>query len=290
MNRRSLLLVGVLYLLPASFYGKDKSTLPNEIEQVRQSVVQIVINLADPRDRNRLPVGPIYDHLRDGPLIMGTGVMINHNGDFLTAAHVVLEMNKLDEDLTKLGIKTLVMVGFTSHAFDAPNVRVYSTTSYFESTEQRWKVAGDVAIVHVDRAPERGSANVAGVTTLYRPKPSKFSLKRPRAGDPVFACGYPMFSQDLVTTSGTVASSDGFENLITAKEHGVSTSVDVLKLDVRISPGNSGGPVFRRSDGSVVGMIVEVMNGGGYSIAVPASVITDALTEAKIPWERTNEK
>jgi S1-C subfamily serine protease len=65
-------------------------------------------------------------------------------------------------------------------------------------------------------------------------------------GDELGLLGYPLG----VDLGMSVTYSQGIVNSL-RKKHGV----DVLQIDVGAAPGSSGGPVFRRSDGNVVGVL-----------------------------------
>jgi S1-C subfamily serine protease len=113
-----------------------------------------------------------------------------------------------------------------------------------------------------------------------------FDLKRPRDGDAVYTCGFPLNAEALTTASGAVATAWGMETLVNAKRHGLQDGTDIYRLDLRNNPGNSGAPVFDLSSGHLIGIAVEtLMAPGGYSaIVVPSHYVTDLLEKNHIAW------
>ena len=80
----------------------------------------------------------------------------------------------------------------------------------------------------------------------------------PRLGDELGPLGYPLGTQLGVS----LTYSQGVVNSVRRKG-----DVEVLQVDTGAAPGSSGGPVFRRSDGRVVGILTSgVMQAGGMLI------------------------
>lgn len=88
--------------------------------------------------------------------------------------------------------------------------------------------------------------DVEGPTPMY--DPCEVATGRPRDGEPVAVSGYPLDSPSLVTTSGNIAS--GWAHL----GRQMNRDDGVYLADVAVNPGNSGGPVYRVSDGRVIGV------------------------------------
>ncbi len=66
---------------------------------------------------------------------------------------------------------------------------------------------------------------------------------------------------------------------------------DVYYTDIRGDHGNSGGPVFSVSDGSVLGMSVRTINPSDSSVLtvlVPASHVINLLDKNGIGWTKAN--
>ncbi len=95
----------------------------------------------------------------------------------------------------------------------------------------------------------------------------------------------------ITTTSGHVATAWGSEVPEHAHQTGLSGEIDVYRLDMTATSGNSGGPAFRSNNQQVIGMIIEVLgntNGGGWTAtAIPSHYITEMLDKDNIPWKST---
>jgi S1-C subfamily serine protease len=82
-----------------------------------------------------------------------------------------------------------------------------------------------------------------------------------RDGEGIAVSGYPLAEPALVTTSGAIASAFGSDIQEIQAAGGpagflVPDSADSYLADVAVNPGNSGGPVYRIADGSVLGVCV----------------------------------
>ena len=101
-------------------------------------------------------------------------------------------------------------------------------------------------------------------------KPAALSTEPPKPGELVFAFGHP-WGQRNVLTGGVLSA------VTTARgRHG---DVPILKADVQLAPGNSGGPLIN-SAGEVIGINAMIF-GGDQSVAIPASVIRPFLERAR---------
>jgi serine protease Do len=92
------------------------------------------------------------------------------------------------------------------------------------------------------------------------------STDSPRPGELVFAFGHP-WGQPNVLTGGVLSA------ITTARSH--QGEVPILRADVQLAPGNSGGPLIN-SAGEVIGINAMIF-GGDQSVAIPASVIREFL-------------
>jgi hypothetical protein len=75
------------------------------------------------------------------------------------------------------------------------------------------------------------------------------SIHEPQVGEEVCGLGYPFEQEDLTLATGYVSS---------VYDSGIAR---ILKLDMNVNPSNSGGPLIRVSDGSVVGVIARKTTG-----------------------------
>ena len=95
-----------------------------------------------------------------------------------------------------------------------------------------------------------------------------------RVGELVFAIGHPWGLRDVVT-AGIVSGTGDVEMRWNGR------SVELIRSDVRLAPGNSGGPLIDAS-GRVIG-INSMILGGDLSVAVPSTVVQKWLASAGVP-------
>ena len=100
-------------------------------------------------------------------------------------------------------------------------------------------------------------------------KPAALSNEKPRPGEMVFAFGHP-WGQRNVLTGGVLSA--------VTSARGRHREVPILRADVQLAPGNSGGPLLN-SAGEVIGVNAMIF-GGDQSVAIPVSVIREFLEEA----------
>jgi serine protease Do len=88
------------------------------------------------------------------------------------------------------------------------------------------------------------------------------SEEPPRPGEMVFAFGHP-WGQRNVLTGGVLSAVTSLR--------GQGGEIPVLRADVQLAPGNSGGPLLNTA-GEVIGLNAMIF-GGDQSVAIPAGVI-----------------
>ncbi len=135
----------------------------------------------------------------------------------------------------------------------------------------------DVALFEVEMPPDAVSMEFAvedvdsGVKyTSGRTGPMVFSGLPVRDGNDIAISGFPLAAPALVTTRGIVAST--FTPIAPSEDAWTAAYL----CDVTAISGNSGGPVYRASDGSVIGLCraVKVTDVGGGAYSVPLTVVT----------------
>ena len=97
-----------------------------------------------------------------------------------------------------------------------------------------------------------------------------FSSSAPRPGELVYAFGHP-WGQRNVLTGGVLSAVTSLRG-----RHG---EVPVLRADVQLAPGNSGGPLLNAS-GEVIGLNAMIF-GGDQSVAIPSSLLRSFLAGAR---------
>ena len=96
-----------------------------------------------------------------------------------------------------------------------------------------------------------------------------------RVGELVFAIGHP-WGQRGVVTAGIVSA------LSKVKIRNSNRQLEYIKSDVRLAPGNSGGPLLN-AQGEVIGINAMIM-GGDLSVAIPSTVVSTWI--AHLPQAR----
>jgi serine protease Do len=102
-----------------------------------------------------------------------------------------------------------------------------------------------------------------------------FSMATPRPGELVYAFGHP-WGQRNVLTGGVLSA--------VTNVRGREGEVPILRADVQLAPGNSGGPLLNAA-GEVIGLNAMIF-GGDQSVAIPASLLRSFLAGAikdKVP-------
>jgi serine protease Do len=93
---------------------------------------------------------------------------------------------------------------------------------------------------------------------------------RLRVGELVFAIGNP-WGQRGVVTAGIVSA------LSKVKMRNSNRQLEYIKSDVRLAPGNSGGPLIN-AQGQVIGINAMIM-GGDLSVAIPSTVVSTWISQ-----------
>jgi serine protease Do len=208
--------------------------LSDAIQVVRPSVVQV----------------GVWDGRRC--IRVGTGFVADDAARVVTADHVLAAA----DDALAPGRGDKLVVGFAQrNREDWRGNFTYLPCDVLARDE-----GADLAVVQPHRNPLAGEVGsglaqeasevplLAGAASTHR--------GRPRDGDPIAVSGYPVAEPVLVTTGGIVASSWGFDlgQLMQEDLHRVADLQDLYLVDAIVNPGNSGGPVYRVSDGRVIGV------------------------------------
>ena len=94
-----------------------------------------------------------------------------------------------------------------------------------------------------------------------------------RVGELVFAIGNP-WGQRGVVTAGIVSA------LSKVKMRNSNRQLEYIKSDVRLAPGNSGGPLLN-AQGHVIGINAMIM-GGDLSVAIPSNVVSTWVAQSPL--------
>lgn len=103
-----------------------------------------------------------------------------------------------------------------------------------------------------------------------RLKALKLATNSPRVGELVFAFGHPWGQRNTVTR--------GIVSALTSAHNRRGESLPVVRSDVPLAPGNSGGPLVN-ARGDVVGINAMIV-GGDQSVSIGAPVVNEFVTKA----------
>ena len=255
--------------------------LTTAIKRVKPSIVQINFHAYDfPRE------GTIQQRLNlNQPL--GTGFVVSLEGYIITANHVV-----------EAGFKTLESV--------KSEVKKLSIGFAYPNTQ---KMRGNFTLMDFDLIETDKIHDIALLKLKSKEIPPMFGnvppLKltpvilnpaRPEDGVTIGISGYPLNQSVLVTNGGFMATSWAFD-LQELKSPGTPEFYQKLDIadsylaDINVNPGNSGGPVYLASDGSVIGICVAFLRtnvrddkgsvnyyyNSGLAIVVPSCYVSDLL-------------
>ena len=223
---------------PASFMTTGLT--PQQVyEQNVGSVVEIKSTFSGGYDMWGQPTGD-----QQG---IGTGFVVNMDGDILTNAHVVSESGVTASSVT------VVFKGSDAQGVEIPATIVGSD----EST--------DVALLRIDpsQAPE--------LTPVKLGDSSQVAV-----GEEVVAIGNPL-GLDFSLSSGVVSATDR-----ELQSPNGATITGGIQTDAAINPGNSGGPLFN-ADGEVIGINEQIASqaGGneGIGFAVPINTAVSVMQQ-----------
>lgn len=256
--------------------------LPAAIKHVQPSIVQIKL-LAYGLPRGvRVPQSINLDRA------LGTGFVISLEGYVVTANHVMEEGSRALESV-QAEMKKL-LIGF----------------AYRNTQEMRGNFTlMDFDLVAVDRVHDIALLKLRsteippliGNAPPLRLESVVLNLDRPEDGVAIGISGYPLNQSVLVTNGGFMATSWAFDRrqLQSPGTPGFYRKLDIADsywADINVNPGNSGGPVYLASDGSVIGVCVAYVptevrdsKGGvenhyyntGLAVVVPSRYVADLL-------------
>jgi S1-C subfamily serine protease len=287
LARAAILATTIFCPIPGS--AAPQKTAADSIEKVRPAVVQVSVRITDAILPNTVSLSkPLQDCFSVIPsvCVVGTGFFINDTGDVVTASHVADTVQQIIQVLETNGIHAEATIGVNEPNVETKNLIMASGTIGFPVSLIAIDAEHDVAAFRPSVNPFTNMPQTfSGPGTSGLPEPNaafvRLAVDRPRDGEEIFACGFPFGVPGLVTTSGAIASAWKSEILETAKAAGKTTAVGVFWVDLRVNPGNSGGPIFRMGDQSVLGMVVELK--GSLGFVVPARYIAEFLQGHDIP-------
>jgi len=290
--------------------------LSSAIKLVRPSIVQIGRRFEiSPAEREAL-------HLQSDSLALGTGFIVDvKNGYVVTALHVAGS-----------GEQPMVLPnGQPWHPqrddlrieIPMPNIKLNSMTFQESFVGVGYTVVArderhDLALLKATGQIE----NIFYIKTRTQdirvhPKAGILYLGAINDGDAIAVSGYPLNSNVLITTSGAIASSDAInikEVQLASAPAGFTRpdTADSYIADVKVNPGDSGGPMYLVKNGAVIGVclnfqgapVMTIINGeqrpvtgpngepvmynSGLGVFVPAKYVADLLKQNGVKFQSTN--
>lgn len=255
--------------------------LAASIRRVQPSIVQIHFHTINTPRRD---TGP---RKSNKSIALGTGFVVSQEGHVITANHVVETGNDLLARETA-EIKD-ISIGFAYP--NTQNMRGNFVLMPFDIIET--DEVHDLALLKLktNKIP-----SMFGNLPPLALAPVNLHPTRPEDGVTIGISGYPLSQTVLVTTGGYLATSWAFE---VRELESPGTPIfyqqpyiaDSYLADIHVNPGNSGGPVYLASDGSVIGVCVAFIKNdvkdeqsnilsyynSGLTIVVPAQYISELL-------------
>jgi S1-C subfamily serine protease len=213
----------------------------------------------------------------------GTGFVINTRGNMVTCAHVV----DSSRDNSGKYVKQLTAENYVKISLESE--KSFRDMITFKANVDTVLSSLDLAVLSIDLSKPTLSANPETNVPIKRPLFLRFSdTDSLWEGQELFACAYiddgfkvarPVIARGVLSTIRERC----FDPRLGSK-------VDILQLDLNISKGNSGGPVFLPNNGRVVGMIDwgifrDSKWQTGYAVALSTNQIVEKLQELKIPLD-----
>lgn len=215
----------------------------------------------------RLSIAQIAVATASGQMPIGTGFLVGSGRYLVTAKHV--------SDAAVGG--SVLTAGLAGVDYDEPDLQLRAAFTYVPMRLVLDDVTNDLALLELMMPPEAVSMTLSVVDedsgreySSGRTAPMKLARSRISEGTEVATSGFPLFAPSLVTTRGIIAST------FAPVDPTDPNSPIAYLCDVTAINGNSGGPVYRTSDGAVVGVCraVKLANPSGTPHAVPLLVAT----------------
>jgi S1-C subfamily serine protease len=286
MLRARMLIMLVLSSLPFGSVLGGQEQMPRIAYDAKASVVKIEIHLTHVEDNER-----VSDQLKrcfeeSDYCVIGTGVRINGDGDVLTAAHVARDTGVVAETLRNMGIDSEMMVAGPAPNAEYVKARAQSLGGASRASIKAIDSEHDVAVLEAESGGGSGAIDDYAASRRTDFREAKLDLERPSTGEAIFAFGFPEYSPGLIATTGSITLAVGSTNLVEAKKSGDTELVPIYRAGLEISPGNSGAPLFRSSDGALRGIVTEIGDGREIiATIVPASEIAKVLSKHAIKWD-----
>jgi hypothetical protein len=283
-------IAGAVLLSPLLFGSLTvaQEQLPRIAYDVKESVVKVEIHLIETGDHER-----VSDQLKacfreSDYCVIGTGVLVNDDGDVLTAAHVARDTTAVSQALKDIAIDSEVMIAGQARSAEYIKGGVRNGNGAFRAAIKVIDAGHDVAVLgHDSNSLRQEPSAIDDESMVHRQgsRAARLAAQRPDVAEAVFAFGFPSYSPALITTAGGIVLAAGSKNLVEAKKSGDTQLVPIYRAKLDISPGNSGSPLFRASDGALLGIVSEIGDEREpVATIIPATEIAKVLGANGIKW------
>ncbi|MGA8872360.1 MAG: serine protease [Candidatus Acidiferrales bacterium] len=311
MLRIVALVVGLLVLPGGNHRPEHKMTLPEAIEFMRPSVVQVSLRV-DPAPTGRpfeVPARPVV-------VPLGSGFLVSVDGYAVTARHVVEAFHAVQTNGRKTLVVGLALPNLENYKSGGATISIRGSFRYVNCEVVDEDVRHDLALLQLDPNPFTHKASLIEtpketIDALERVAP--LASSRPVDGQAIAVSGYPFNETVLITTSGSLASSWAYDSALGQIPGAPSGSLapdvaDSYLADVHVNPGNSGGPVYSVENGMVIGVCVAydmapvvygdgnhepasvgnrpIFSNSGLAVVVPVPYVVDLLKKQRQMRER----
>jgi hypothetical protein len=246
-------------------------------QMIRGSVAQVRLIL-DPSSQVPETLAKIpadLAGLKKGGLLIGNAVLIN-NDDFLTSGGVGDYVIEAERRLKNLGIKAYTMIGLVSANGEDEVATTYYDIQFMSVREEILFGGSDLAILRTDNAVGL-STGLNGHTNSFEHSPFRLATMELAGGEDILSCGFPD-GTNMNFTRGTVTSDSDFQSF-------GSKDFKVYKVQLIDYAGYiAGGPLIRKSDHALIGILVGRDGNVGPATAIPAKQIEAVLSFNKIKW------
>jgi S1-C subfamily serine protease len=235
-----------MLLAATAFPARAQEVSPKTIAKVKASVFPVVCGILGPESHFQVTQ------------MVGTGFLVNSEGDFLTAGHVASELSKYAAANNCFRAIYIIFGGDASE--DLVNTRWFRINSC-QSDQQL-----DVAACSLTQNPFQDSSLRNRVGLL------KFDdLFQYADGTPVAFTGYPLQMGRPLTSKGHIA----------------ALYPNQLIVDKAAWPGASGSPVYT-AKGKVIGLLTQAGRGigSGLAYAIPSDPIMEFFKKTNTPFTR----
>lgn len=215
----------------------------------------------------RLSVAQICIEQNGKMIPIGTGFLVGSGRYLVTAKHVV----------DSVPDRAMLRAGLAGVDHVSKEIVIRATFARIPMSVIAEDSHNDLALLEVDMPPGAVSMEFklrdetsGKVYTSGNTGPVQFSTRLVVEGLEIAVSGFPLLAPSMVTTRGIVAST------FAPAQPDVEDSPVSYICDVTAISGNSGGPVYRVADGSVIGVCIAVKlaNVGTGTYSVPLSVVT----------------